>query len=124
MGQGDSELIICDGKTMLIDAGKESEALILEQGFDLDSDVLKVGHHGSDYSTSYTFLREVMPEYSVISVGKNNIYGHPYDNLLSRLKDASSSIYRTDLQGDIIIKSDGKNLTITTQKNSQVLANP
>lgn len=98
------------------DAEKESEAWILDQGFTLDSTVLKVGHHGSDYSTSYTFLREVMPEYSIISVGKDNIYGHPYENLLSRLKDADSSVYRTDLQGDIVIKSDGTNL--------QVIANP
>lgn len=106
------------------DAEKESEAWILDQGFTLASTVLKVGHHGSDYSTSYTFLREVMPEYSIISVGKDNIYGHPYENLLSRLNDANSSIIRTDLQGDITIKSDGQNVTITTQKNSQTLAIP
>ncbi len=98
------------------DAERDEEEEILDSGADLKSTVLKVGHHGSDTSTSYPFLREIMPQYAVISVGKDNSYGHPTDNTLSRLEDAGAQIYRTDLNGDIIMKSDGKNITVTTSK--------
>ena len=102
------------GKTSFLfeaDAGTELETAIVESGADLSATVLKVGHHGSSYSTSYRFLREVMPQYAVISVGKNNSYGHPDEGTLSRLSDANAKILRTDEQGDIIISSDGKKLT-------------
>ena len=99
------------------DAEREEEQNIIEQGCNLKADVLKVGHHGSETSTSYVFLREVMPKYSVISVGKKNSYGHPSETVLSRLSDEGSEVYRTDLNGDIIIESDGTNISITTQKN-------
>lgn len=106
------------------DAERESEEAILEQGYGLKSTVLKVGHHGSNYSTTYPFLREVMPEYAVISVGEGNVYGHPEDDLLSRLKDAGTTFCRTDLQGDVVITSDGENVSITTEKSSQIVTNP
>ena len=99
------------------DAEREEEQNIIEQGCNLKADVLKVGHHGSETSTSYVFLREVMPKYSVISVGKKNSYGHPSETVLSRLSDEGSEVYRTDLNGDIIIESDGTTISITTQKN-------
>ena len=104
------------------DAEREEEQTLLDKGF-LKSDVLKVGHHGSDTSTSYTFLREVMPEYAVISVGKGNSYGHPTEAVLSRLRDADVTVYRTDLQGDIIMRSDGENITVTTAKNENIQTN-
>lgn len=97
------------------DAERNEEQDIINAGYDLTADVLKVGHHGSDSSTSYVFLREVMPRYAVISVG-NNSYGHPTEAVLSRLRDAHVQLYRTDLQGDIIAASDGNNITITTKK--------
>lgn len=84
----------------------------------LGSTVLKVGHHGSDSSTTYPFLREVMPKYAVISVGEGNPYGHPADNTLSRLRDADVTVYRTDLQGDIICSSDGKEVSFSVEHNS------
>ena len=99
------------------DAEREEEQNIIEQGCNLRADVLKVGHHGSETSTSYVFLREVMPKYSVISVGKKNSYGHPSEAVLSRLSDEGSEVYRTDISGDIIMESDGTNISITTQKN-------
>lgn len=99
------------------DAEREAEQVILNSGFDLSSTVLKVGHHGSDTSTTYPFLREIMPRYAVISVGKGNTYGHPHDNSLSRLRDADVEIYRTDLQGDIVCTSDGNNVKFTTEKS-------
>ena len=78
--------------------------------------MLKVGHHGSDTSTSYPFLREITPEYAIISVGKNNEYGHPTDNTLSRLRDADVVVLRTDLHGTIICASDGKTVTFEIEK--------
>lgn len=102
------------------DAEFDEEHDILEQGYDLSADVLKVSHHGSAGATSYRFLREVMPEYAVISVGKNNTYGHPTEEVLSRLSDAGVKVYRTDLQGDIIAQSDGTSVTITPSKNADI----
>jgi competence protein ComEC len=107
------------GKTSFLftgDAERESEADILAAGSNLESTVLKVGHHGSDTSTSYPFLREIMPRYAVISVGKGNAYGHPHDNTLSRLRDAGVIVYRTDIHGDITAVSDGVSVFFQTQK--------
>ena len=74
------------------DAEREAEQVVLASGADLSATVLKVGHHGSDTSTTYPFLREVMPAYAVISVGEGNSYGHPTDNTLSRLRDADVEV--------------------------------
>ena len=106
------------------DAERTAEADIIAAGYDLRSTVLKVGHHGSDTSTSYPFLREIMPEYAVIQVGKDNSYGHPTEDTLSRLRDADVKVYRNDLQGDIICSSDGKDISFTTKKNESVHTNP
>ncbi|MBI2042002.1 MAG: MBL fold metallo-hydrolase [Candidatus Nealsonbacteria bacterium] len=76
----------------------------------LDSDVLKVGHHGSKTSTSKEFVKAVSPEVAVISAGKNNSYGHPHREVLDNL--AGINILRTDLDGDIKIISDGVNYTV------------
>ena len=106
------------------DAERTAEADILDAGYNLSSTVLKVGHHGSDTSTSYPFLREIMPEYVVIQVGKDNSYGHPTEDTLSRLRDAEVKVYRNDLQGDIVCSSDGKTVSFTTTKNESVQTNP
>jgi len=100
------------------DAGRDAERDILDAGCDIDCDVLQVGHHGSESSTTYPFLREIMPGYAVISVGKNNDYGHPTDAVLSRLRDADVTVYRTDLNGMIVCKSDGKTVTFEPDKGS------
>lgn len=92
------------------DAEREAEQALLDSGANLAATVLKVGHHGSDTSTAYPFLRAVNPKYAVISVGKNNSYGHPSGNTLSRLRDADVEVFRTDLQGDIFCYSDGINI--------------
>ena len=73
-----------------------------------DIDVLKVAHHGSNDSTSSEFLDATKPEYSIISVGINNKFGHPSEETLERLKQANSVIYRTDEDGTIILISDGE----------------
>ena len=95
------------------DAEYETESLMLEEGCDLSATVLKVGHHGSSSSTSYRFLNAVMPQYAVISVGRDNSYGHPHDEVLSRLRDADVTVLRTDERGDIICESNGKTVTFS-----------
>ena len=105
------------------DAERQEERAIIDAGYDLSADVLKVGHHGSDTSTSYVWLREIMPEYAIISVGKGNRYGHPAETVLSRLRDADVKLYRTDLQGDIIAASNGETVTVTAEKNETIQTN-
>ena len=75
-------------------------------------DVLKVGHHGSKTSNSKEFIDNIKPTYSIISVGKNNRYGHPNKEVLEVLKN--SKIYRTDLDGSIMFKIKNNNLKIET----------
>ncbi len=114
-------LMITYGDTSFLftgDAEREAEQVILDSGVDLSSTVLKVGHHGSDTSTTYPFLREIMPKYAVISVGDGNSYGHPDDNTLSRLRDADVKVFRTDIQGDIYCTSDGKTVTMSVARNA------
>ena len=91
------------------DAEVDSEELI---SLDVEADVLKVGHHGSDSSTSTDFLRRVNPKYAVISVGEGNKYDHPSPSVIDKLEQAGVEIYRTDLSGTIIFRSDGQNLSI------------
>ncbi len=100
------------------DAEKESELEILGKyrAELLDCDVLKVGHHGSSTSTSAGFLDAVSPAIALISCGKGNTYGHPYAATLQRLESAGAQIYRTDEQGSIVLTSDGKTVTVKTEK--------
>lgn len=100
------------GKRFLLtgDMEREAENDLIESGADLKADVLKVGHHGSESSTGYRFLREVMPTYAAISCGKDNSYGHPHEDPLSRLRDAEVTVFRTDEQSTIIARSDGKDI--------------
>lgn len=93
------------------DAEAESENEMLAAGYNLRADVLKVGHHGSNSSTTPTFLKAVSPKYAVISVGKDNKYGHPHPETLAKLSEAGVQIFRTDLQGTIVAVSDGKTIT-------------
>lgn len=81
---------------------------------DIKSDVLKVAHHGSSYSSTDVFLDRVKPYYAVISVGKNNIYNHPSNKTLEKLNKRNIKVYRTDLDGTITFTSDGENLSVQT----------
>jgi len=101
------------------DAEREAEQAVLNSGADLSATVLKIGHHGSETSTTYPFLREIMPQHAVISVGKDNSYGHPKDDVLSRLHDADVEVYRTDLHGDIVFTSDGTAVSVSTEKSAK-----
>lgn len=91
------------------DAEKEVEEKLPNK--EIQTDVLKVGHHGSDTSSTAAFLEKVSPKYAVISCGKNNRYGHPDSITLQNLESVGSVILRTDLDGTIIIRSDGVLLT-------------
>ena len=94
------------------DAGIEKEKDILEK-YDLkDIDFLKVGHHGSKTSSSEGFIDVINPKYAIISVGKNNWYGHPNQEVLNTLEQ--SRIYRTDLDGSIMFKIKNKQLIVET----------
>lgn len=84
------------------DLPSEQEKEILNKGIDIKSDILKVGHHGSKYSTSGEFLNAVVPQDAVISVGKNNSYGHPHSEISKRLNENKINVLRTDEIGDIV----------------------
>lgn len=92
------------------DAGNETEPQL--SAVDCDADVLKVGHHGSNTATSLEFLKKVTPSVAVISVGKNNMYGHPAPETIRNLKNANIRYYRTDQNGAVEIETNGKNLKI------------
>ncbi len=84
------------------DAGTAAEQALLKEGLVLNCDVLKVGHHGSGDATSTEFIKLTKPHYAVISVGKDNIYGHPSNGVVSELKAINAEVFRTDTQGNII----------------------
>jgi competence protein ComEC len=92
------------------DATKKTEQQLLAKKLDIDSDVLKVGHHGSKTSTSKEFLKEVSPEIAVISCGRNNRYGHPHKEVLQNLRNFGIKILNTCQKGDIKIVSNGNDL--------------
>lgn len=94
------------------DAHKSVERELAEKEVSIDSDVLKVGHHGSKTSSSQEFIEKVSPEIAVISAAKNNSYGHPHQEVLDILKKYGIKILRTDESGDIKIFSDGRDITI------------
>jgi beta-lactamase superfamily II metal-dependent hydrolase len=94
------------------DAQELSELEMVQAGYDLKSDLIKVGHHGSQTSSSEIFLAKVQPKYAVISVGKGNRYGHPSQETLDRLARFGAEVYRTDQSGTIIAESDGTNIDI------------
>lgn len=93
------------------DAEKEIEDKLILLNDDLKADILKVSHHGSSSSTSDSFLNRVSPKYAIISVGKNNIYDHPNDTIISKLNTYKINILRTDIQNNITLISDGTNIS-------------
>lgn len=114
--------LTCGQKSFLFtgDAESDSEEEMLHAGYDLRSDVLKCGHHGSSTSTSAAFLQAVQPTYAVISCGVGNDYGHPHRETLDKLNDAGVQIYRTDEQDTILAVCDGTDVTFQTGLGSLV----
>ena len=100
------------------DAESLSEQEILDTGFDVNADVLKIGHHGSTTSTSKEFLDKVSPKFAVISVGENNSYNLPTKTTMEKLQEKNIPVYRTDEQGTIECISDGTNITFNVNPGS------
>jgi len=96
------------------DAERSVEAELIKNKRLIDADILKVGHHGSRYASSASFLNAVSPSVSVIQCGKDNSYGHPHDEAIKRLGEISPTVLRTDIEGTIILKTDGKTITNAT----------
>lgn len=103
------------GNTSFLFTGDMESDVESELSGNLKADVLKVGHHGSDTSTSDAFLEKVSPDIAVISVGANNKYGHPVQSTLDKLNQAGIQIYRTDELGSITILSDGNTISADKQ---------
>ncbi len=102
---GNNSFIFCG------DAETAEESDILASGQTLKSDVYKVSHHGSTTSSSTAFLNAIQPKYAIIEVGKDNSYGHPKEKTLKALAKIGATVYRTDLNGNIVVTSDGKTLS-------------
>ncbi len=94
------------------DAGVAAEQRFLSQGIDLHADALKVGHHGSAYSSSPAFITAVHPRYAIISVGRHNMFGHPAPSTIETLQRIDANIYRTDENGAVSITTDGSSIAI------------
>jgi competence protein ComEC len=92
------------------DAEKAAEEYLTDSGINLSADVLAVGHHGSDTSSTADFLAEAAPQIAVISCGKDNEYGHPDDTVLKRLGVYTDRIYRTDTDGTVTLKTNGEKI--------------
>lgn len=105
------------GKTSILlaaDAEKKSEMEMLNSGYNLKADVLKIGHHGSNSSTTENFLNAVEPTYAILSVGKDNDYGYPDRQVMNMFKERKIPVYRTDESGTIIMITDGENIEFNT----------
>ncbi len=94
------------------DAGADEEELLLSHygSTQLDCNVYKSGHHGSNTSGSARFLQAMTPDYAVVSCGRENTYGHPHGGALSLMEQAGATVLRTDLDGEIILETDGSSV--------------
>lgn len=98
------------------DAGVASEQAMIEH-FDVESEFLQLGHHGSNTSTSLAFLQAVQPEVVVISVGANNSYGHPHPDVLHRLGEVGTDVYLTSKHGTVVFSSTGESYQLVSVDN-------
>lgn len=109
-------LLDCDEVEFLFTGDAEAEAEAGLLGKPIAAEVLKVGHHGSRSSTSQAFLDVVRPEVAVISVGKENRYGHPHQETLDELAAAKVKVYRTELNGTVVVTTDGGTYTVSAER--------
>ncbi len=101
------------------DVGGEGEVALLRTGYPLDAEILKVAHHGSFSSTSPAFLARVRPEMAIMSLGEDNPYGYPHTETLFLLKSSGTALYRTDLNGTVVVRTDGMSYSVKTEKNDR-----
>ena len=109
-------LKITYGDVSFLYTGDAEEENLEEITGDIEADVLKVGHHGSDTSTSKDFLEKVQPEYAIISVGEGNSYGHPASSTIELLKEYTNHIYLTNENGTVVVSTDGVNIDVETER--------
>ncbi len=95
------------------DMETKAENIVLDEGYLIDVEVLKVAHHGSSSSTSEDFLIAVSPDYAVISCGQGNSYNHPHEQTLELLSLYNIELYRTDIVGDVVFTADGRNIKVS-----------
>lgn len=100
------------------DADTQNESDMIAAGDNLNIDILKLGHHGSSTSSSAAFLDATSPIAVVASCGYRNKYGHPHQEVLHRLQQKKIPLYRTDEQGDLVIRSDGNRITVNKPQGS------
>lgn len=98
------------------DAGESTEKRLLATGVNVQADVIKVGHHGSSSSSSTVFMEAVKPAYAVITCGFDNGRGHPHEKTLQTLQAVGATVYRSDLNGTIVIASDGHTLSVSSER--------
>jgi len=105
------------------DLGGEGEDALIRSGYPLDAEILKVGHHGSSSSTSPAFLARVRPEMGVLFAGEDNPYGHPHQETLDLLKERGVTLYRTDSDGTILVRTDGMSYSVKTETHDHDIWN-
>lgn len=98
------------------DAGVKQEQEMIDSGMDLDAEILHLGHHGSNTSTSPAFLEAVTPEVAIYSAGADNSYGHPHAEVIAAAENAGAEVYGTDVNGTILVETDGKSYNVKTQQ--------
>lgn len=102
------------------DAESKVENDLIYSDYDIDVDVLKIGHHGSNTSSSEKYIDKSSPEIAIVSSGYGNNYGHPNGAVLNRLEKENVSIFITSLDGDIVVASDGESITVFTQNSDEI----
>ena len=98
------------------DAGVKQEQEMIDSGMDLDAEILHLGHHGSNTSTSPALLEAVTPEVAIYSAGADNSYGHPHAEVIAAAENAGAEVYGTDVNGTILVETDGKSYNVKTQQ--------
>ncbi|SEN54821.1 Metal-dependent hydrolase, beta-lactamase superfamily II [Mesobacillus persicus] len=102
------------------DASTDDELKMLQSGFNVEADILQLGHHGSSTSTHPRFLSAVHPDVAIYSAGVDNSYGHPHDEVVERVRGSDAQLYGTNVHGTIIVTTDGKDYNLLTKKDGTI----
>ncbi len=102
------------------DAESQTENAMSQSGLHLEADILQLGHHGSNTATTDDFLNAVNPDVAIYSAGSDNQYGHPHDEVISRVTDKGIELYGTDVHGTVIVSTDGATYDVTTKKDGNI----
>jgi competence protein ComEC len=120
-------VLLAYGQTRLLfmaDVDADAEEAILASGLSVQADVLKVGHHGSNSASSPAFISQVNPSVAVYSASSGNDYGHPHAETLATLSQTGAQVYGTDVNGTIVVASDGVDHTVRVSRQGEARAPP